>query len=489
MAPLFDVTAYGAAGDGATLDTGAIAAAFADCAAHGGGTVLFPGGGRRYLTGPWSIACNNSVVEIAAGATVASVNTTRDWPLGPDCPEPAQGLTSRQAAPFVLADRLHNVTLLGGGALDAAGPMWWAEHCGNWWCPPWVPGATPQNPYAWRPFMLRLKGCADVAVRNLTFLQPGFWCIVPTHSERVRISDVTVLADKDSPNTDGIEPMWSRNVHVADARISNGDDCITVKSGCANVLVERVSCEHSHGITVGSVWYDDVTNVTYRDIALTDAGAGPRIKGRRQGNATISNITFSNITLSNVKTALQIDMLYETPGSTAQNVGVGVRGVVWEGVRGSAQAVASLQCVEGRPCSALEAIDVDIATPAKGRAWACSHATLAEADDVKPAPGTGCTPPPPTPPPPAPPAGCNATIHNLTEATASADLASTTVASLALCCGACSQLPHCSAFTFMPVPDGGDHKNKNCWMHPANGTKLQAANDRVAGVMLRELNG
>ena len=43
MAPLFDVTAYGAAGDGATLDTGAIAAAFADCAAHGGGTVCsFP---------------------------------------------------------------------------------------------------------------------------------------------------------------------------------------------------------------------------------------------------------------------------------------------------------------------------------------------------------------------------------------------------------------------------------------------------------------
>ena len=261
---IFDVTTFGAVGDGVTLDSAAIAATFAACAAHGGGMVLFPSGvssARRFLTGPWSIACNNSVVRIEAGVTVTSVNTTRGWPLGPDCPEPSQGLTSRQAAPFVLASGLHNLTIDGGGTLDAMGAMWWHEHCGNWWCPPWVPNATAKAPYAWRPFMLRLERCQDVTVKNLHFADPGFWAIVPTHSQRIAVHNVSVTAASTSPNTDGIEPMWSRDVHVADCRIANGDDCVTVKSGSANVLVERIHCEHSHGITVGSVWYDNVTYV------------------------------------------------------------------------------------------------------------------------------------------------------------------------------------------------------------------------------------
>ena len=57
-----------------------------------------------------------------------------------------------------------------------------------------------------------------------------------------------------TPNTDGIEPMWSSNVSVRRVRIKNGDDCITVKSGSSNVLVEDLYCEHGDGLTIGSVW-------------------------------------------------------------------------------------------------------------------------------------------------------------------------------------------------------------------------------------------
>jgi len=38
-----------------------------------------------------------------------------------DCPEPSQGLTSHQAAPFVLLNYAANVTITGGGVLDAKG--------------------------------------------------------------------------------------------------------------------------------------------------------------------------------------------------------------------------------------------------------------------------------------------------------------------------------------------------------------------------------
>ena len=35
----------------------------------------------------------------------------------------------------------------------------------------------------------------------------------------------------------------------------NGDDCITVKSGSRDVLVEDLYCEHGDGLTIGSIWY------------------------------------------------------------------------------------------------------------------------------------------------------------------------------------------------------------------------------------------
>lgn len=53
---------------------------------------------------------------------------------------------------------------------------------------------------------------------------------------------------------------------------------------------------------LGQVWYDDVRNVTYRNVVMDDCSAGPRIKGRRQGNATVSDITFENVSGSALDT-------------------------------------------------------------------------------------------------------------------------------------------------------------------------------------------
>ena len=123
----FDVTTFGALGDGTSNDGPAIGRAFTACAQNGGGTVRFPPG--QYITGPWNITCNNSVISIEAGAVVRAFTNNTGWPLGPRSPEPSQGLTDEQAAPFVLAHGMHNVTLTGGGQIDGSGESFWLEHC------------------------------------------------------------------------------------------------------------------------------------------------------------------------------------------------------------------------------------------------------------------------------------------------------------------------------------------------------------------------
>lgn len=389
----FDVKSYGAKGDGNTDDSGAIHSAYAACVSGGsGGVVRFPAPGV-YVSGPIVVACNDSITLVELGSTLLSRNTTDGWAMGPDCPEPSQGKTSSQAAPFILLDGVRNVTVNGGGSVDANGEMWWDQHCGNWWCPP---GYDKDNPKAFRPFMMRIERSSNVRVQNIEFLNPGFWGIVPVHSSDVVIENITLDArtrtgSYDTPNTDGVEPMWSERVLIRDAVIRNGDDCITIKSGSRDILAERIRCEHSHGITIGSVWYDDVFNITYRDVELYSTGAGPRIKGRKQGNATISFILFENVTLHDVKTAIAVDMTYETPGSTQPNTGVVAHNVSYRRITGDASSVPSLICLKDRPCTRFLVNDIDVSVDNQGEDadWDCQYVSIKPVPGARIVPGLG----------------------------------------------------------------------------------------------------
>eukprot|EP00041_Stephanoeca_diplocostata_P014709 m.276836 g.276836 ORF g.276836 m.276836 type:complete len:475 (+) comp19770_c0_seq26:121-1545(+) len=414
-ASTFSVLDYGAKADGASNNAEAFEKAFEACrgSAALSKVVFFPGTRDTtsiYVAGPWNASCNDTVVVIPDNVVIQSINSTLNWPLGMDCPEPSQGLTTRQAAPFILVHKARNLSMIGGGMIDAHGSMWWEEHCGNWWCPPWAANVSAKHPYAWRPYMLRVAESSDVRVLNLTFKDPGFWCIVPTHSSEVEVAHVNITSGGEGPNTDGIEPMWTTNAHLHDLSIWNGDDCITVKSGSSNILIENLHCRGSHGITIGSVWYDDVRNITYRNVAMEHCGAGPRIKGRRQGNATISDITFENVVGSTLGTGIEIDMLYETPGSTAKNIGVGATRVEYRNVTGTSLGkLASLQCIDTRPCTGLSAIDVRLSSSINiapvytghlqhqlqqrevfGNSWECKNVNFSMVLDVSPKPGSNC---------------------------------------------------------------------------------------------------
>jgi hypothetical protein len=132
--------------------------------------------------------------------------------------------------------------------------------------------------------------------------------------------------------------MWSKDVYVSGARITNGDDCITVKSGSRDVLVEDLYCEHGDGLTIGSVWYDDVTNVTYRRVLMNRTHNGPMIKGRSQGNATVRDILFEDVKLVEVYLGLTIDCDYETHGTVVPNIGVLATNVTFRNVSGTVVA-------------------------------------------------------------------------------------------------------------------------------------------------------
>ena len=153
---VFDVTKYGAVGDGITSDTAAIRRAAAALATGGtGGTLLFPAG-KRYLTGAFNLS-SHSVPKLETGAVIRGSGNASEYPLlnlfeiwpwfGPTRQLPGCGEAARfMHNPFVFAWNQENISILAddGGTLDGNGWPWWA--CGsNYSLPPCNCQGRPQN--------------------------------------------------------------------------------------------------------------------------------------------------------------------------------------------------------------------------------------------------------------------------------------------------------------------------------------------------------
>ena len=135
-AAVFDVTRYGAVGDGTTYDTAAVRKAAAAATAADGGTLLFPSP-KTFLTGAFNVT-SHTHVEIAAGATVLGSTRGEDWPLldarvvwpqfghGSDCKPGTESCRLMHQA-LIFAWNAENVSMGGGGAFDCNSQKdtWW----------------------------------------------------------------------------------------------------------------------------------------------------------------------------------------------------------------------------------------------------------------------------------------------------------------------------------------------------------------------------
>lgn len=95
---------------------------------------------------------------------------------------------------------------------------------------------------------LTIANSKDVVVAGLRSVDSELFHVVVLQCHGVTVRGVTVEAPADSPNTDGIHLHMSTHVSVYDARISTGDDCISIGPGNSHLWIERVACGPGHGI-------------------------------------------------------------------------------------------------------------------------------------------------------------------------------------------------------------------------------------------------
>lgn len=272
---IYDVTEYGAAGDGSTNDAAAIQKAIDACAENGGGRVLVPAGGR-FLTG--SIELKSHVdFHLEPGATLLGSVEQADY----------------EAATLIRANGAENLTISGRGAIDMRGHNYMAREL------PYI-----YRPKDWRPRMMILEDCRNVRLENLTLRNSALWTVHLAGCRDVAVRDLSILNDRKIPNCDGIAVDSSKNVRISGCHITAGDDCIVLKTleqyaeygDCENVTVQGCTLEStSAAIKIGTETINDIRNLTVDGCVIRDSHRGLGILLRDGG--TVENLLYANCTI------------------------------------------------------------------------------------------------------------------------------------------------------------------------------------------------
>ncbi len=272
VAGVYDVRAFGAKGDGTTLDTDAVNNAITAAAAAGGGTVrLSPG---TYLTTSVHLQ-SNITLEIPAGATLLAATPGNG--IAYDAPEsnPTAGNYQDYGHlhwhnSLIWGENLHDVAIVGNGRIWGRGLVKDETR---------QPGTGNKS--------ISLKLCRNVTLRDFTIAHGGWFGILATGLDNLTISGLRI-----DTNRDGMDIDCCRGVHISDCTINSpGDDGLCLKSTYGlgfNRATENVTitnCQVS-GFNEGTV-----LDGTFARTVRSPAG---RIKFGTESNGGFKNITISN---------------------------------------------------------------------------------------------------------------------------------------------------------------------------------------------------
>ena len=215
-----------------------------------------------------------------------------------------------------------------------------------------------------RPPLIQILDCKNLLISDVTIKNPPFWTINPVYCDGVNIRGIRIDNPEDSPNTDGIDPESSRNVHISDSYLSTGDDCIAIKSGrdaqgrkvgrpVENVTITNCTMVRGHGgVSIGSEMAGGARRIAMSNCVFQDTERGIRIKTTRGRGNVVEDVRVTNIVVRDLKhEAVALDMFYTAaPPEPVSERTPHVRNVHISGITGTARGAGVLLGLdEARP--------------------------------------------------------------------------------------------------------------------------------------------
>ncbi len=339
---VFDITKFGAIGNGKKDCSKAFKTAVERCNTSGGGTVLVPKG--IFLTGAVYLKSNVNLYISKDAVVRFHTDPVKYLPL---VYTRWEGVECMNYSPLIYAYDEENIAVTGDGVLDGQGShdYWWSwkgkKEAG------WKPGEPNQESARKKLFEMGENGipvservfgegsylrpnffapykCKNVLIKGVTFKNSPMWFLNPVLCSNVSIIGVTV--EGLGPNNDGCDPESCSDVLIKNCFFNTGDDCISIKSGrnadgrrvntpCENIVIQDCIMKNGHGgVVIGSEMSGGVRNVYAENCKMDSPNLDRvlRIKTNATRGGIVENVFVRNIKVGQVAEAVvKIDFYYE----------------------------------------------------------------------------------------------------------------------------------------------------------------------------------
>jgi len=291
---VFDITAFGAKGDGTSLNTQAIQQAVDACHGTGGGVVRVPEG--VFLTGGLRLK-SGVVLRIEKDAILRGSPKITDYAV-----ETAElhwtpydmfkTFNVQYRAALIYAEDAERIGLEGSGVIDGQGGT--------------ESKVFPNKDDTQRrhPILIRFERCRNVKLSGLTLIDPGMVTTFFVRSEDIQIEGVTVRSRTSAAFGNALVFAGSRRVRIKDCDADCKDDCITFMTfhpDWPNEDIEISGCRLTTrwcAIRIGCESFGATRRLSMRDCTFTDCQGGIKIESA--GGQTHEDLSFSNIEMAKV---------------------------------------------------------------------------------------------------------------------------------------------------------------------------------------------
>jgi polygalacturonase len=394
----FRVSAYGAKGDGKTVDTVAIQKTIDAAAQAGNGAIVLNPG--VYLSGSLFLK-SGTHLRLDKGVEIRGVQDPAAYPI---MPTRVAGIEMNWPAALINVYQQDGVEISGVGTIDGDGKFWWDSYRAL------RAGYEPKG-LRWaadydcqRPRLIQIYKSSNVNLRGLALERSGFWTVHICYSQKVHVDGITIRNNIGGmgPSTDGIDIDSSADVLVEHCDIECNDDAICLKAGRdadglrVNRPTERVVIHDNTvrggaaGVTMGSETSGGIRDVeAYRLHVLGKVGNGILFKSANTRGGTVENINIHDMDIQGTTAVFSVTMNWNpsysyatlpagianvpdywrvllTPVPTAQGL-PHVRRVRIAGIRASgAQQAFSVSSYANSPLRDFTFEDLDIAAKVAG---------------------------------------------------------------------------------------------------------------------------
>ena len=186
---------------------------------------------------------------------------------------------------LIFAGNAQHFGIVGNGTINGNGDSFWKGK---------------DRPYNRPDIMLLFDHSKNILIEGITITNAPKFNLLLYKCDWGRIDGVTILNDRDSPNTDGIDPVSCSNIFISNCYIDTGDDAICLKSDkgkiTENIVVTNcILRSDDSAIKCGTNSEDIIRHCLFSNIVIRDSKYG--IAFFMKDGGSYEDFQFSNISI------------------------------------------------------------------------------------------------------------------------------------------------------------------------------------------------